>query len=149
MPGGQRSSAETSRPAPLARISTISGLTSAELAIGDRLVAGEVVLEATAPRLPCNTLAKRMEDPGFVKSFRDAALPGVYCRVIAAGPLAVGTEVEHRPYGGERVSVVPMFRQWFERKTIGAAEVEKTLAAPLAARFRRDWEKLLASAART
>ena len=62
---------------------TISGLTSADLAIGDRLIAGDVVIEVTTPRIPCNTLAARMGDPGFVKAYRDAGRPGAYCRVIA------------------------------------------------------------------
>ncbi len=44
---------------------TISGLKSAELLIGDRLEVDAVVLEVTAPRIPCATLAARMKDPKF------------------------------------------------------------------------------------
>ncbi len=64
---------------------TISGLASADLAVGDRLAAGDVVLEVTAPRIPCNTLARRMDDAGFVKKFQHAERPGAYCRVIEPG----------------------------------------------------------------
>ena len=64
---------------------TISDLASAGLAIGDRLHIGAVILEVTAPRIPCGTLAQRMGDPGFVKRFRAAERPGVYCRVVREG----------------------------------------------------------------
>ena len=59
--------------------------------IGDRLTIGDVTLELTAPRIPCNTLATRMDDPGFVKRFADAGRPGAYARVIHTGVIAAGT----------------------------------------------------------
>jgi MOSC domain-containing protein YiiM len=62
---------------------TITDLESAELLIGDRLYVGpQVILEVTAPRIPCVTLARRMNDPRFLVRFRAATRPGVYCRVI-------------------------------------------------------------------
>ena len=56
---------------------TVADLESADLTIGDRLHIGRVVLEVTAPRIPCVTLARRMEDPAFLKRFRAAERPGV------------------------------------------------------------------------
>ena len=103
---------------------TISGLTSADLAIGDRLIAGDVVLEAAAPRIPCNTLAARMNDSGFVKAYRDAGRPGAYCRVINEGEVRAGMEVIHQPYAGKRIGLDSMFRDWFVRKTLGRGAVE-------------------------
>jgi MOSC domain-containing protein YiiM len=52
-----------------------------------------VVLEVTAPRIPCATLAARMGDPQFVKKYRRAERPGLYCRVIREGNLQTGNEV--------------------------------------------------------
>ncbi len=49
---------------------TVSGLESALLHVGDRLLIGSVILEVTAPRIPCGTLAARMGDPQFVKRFQ-------------------------------------------------------------------------------
>jgi MOSC domain-containing protein YiiM len=87
-----------------------------------------------------------MDDPGFVKAYRDAERPGVYCRVIAEGKIAAGFSVSHEPYAGERIGAVEMFRDWFIRKKLSAADLRKTLAAPIAVRARADWEKLLARA---
>jgi MOSC domain-containing protein YiiM len=125
---------------------TISGLTSADLSIGDRLVADDVVLEVAAPRIPCNTLAARMDDSGFVKAYRDAGRPGAYCRVIDEGEVRAGMEIAHQPYQGRRIAMNDMFHDWFVRKTLDAARLKETLAAPIAVRARKDWEELLAAA---
>jgi MOSC domain-containing protein YiiM len=127
---------------------TIAALSEADLAIGDRLAAGPVILEVTAPRIPCNTLATRMGDPAFVKAYRAAERPGVYCRVIAEGEVAAGMEVAYQRYPGERVGAVEMFRDFFVSRTLGVEELRRTLAAPIAARARTDFEGLLAKAER-
>jgi MOSC domain-containing protein YiiM len=127
---------------------TISGTNSADLAIGDRLIAGDVVLEVTAPRIPCSTLAARMNDSSFVKAYRDAARPGAYCRVLREGEVSAGMAVTHQPYAGKRVGLNDMFRDWLARKALDAARLKETLAAPIAERARKDWEELLAAAER-
>ena len=124
---------------------TISGLSSTDLAIGDRLAIGEVVLEVTAPRIPCNTLAARMADPQFVKIYRDAERPGAYCRVINEGEVAAGMPVVPQRYAGKRIGLVEMYRDWFARKMLDERRLRETLAAPIAARARTDWEELLAA----
>ncbi len=128
---------------------TIAGLVSADMAIGDRLVAGEVVLEVTAPRIPCNTLARRMGDPGFVKAFRHAELPGAYCRVIETGFVSAGMPVAHQPYQGKRVGAVGMFRDTFMAKTLDPARIREVLEAPIAVRERANWSAFLPEAAPT
>ena len=64
---------------------TIGGLESAPVCIGDQFLVGSAVLQVTAPRIPCVTLAARMGDPAFVKRFRQAERPGLYCRVLQPG----------------------------------------------------------------
>lgn len=72
---------------------TIDGLASAALSIGDRICVGSAVLQVTAPRAPCRTLAARMGDPAFVKRFRQAERPGFYCRVLQEGWVQAGDAV--------------------------------------------------------
>ncbi len=136
----------TLRPGTFGDNITISGLTSADLAVGDRLTAGDVVLEVTAPRIPCNTLARRMNDPGFVKAFRDAERPGAYCRVIEGGKVAAGMAVAHQRYEGKRVGVVGMFRDTFVAKKLNASRIREVLDAPIAVRERANWAAFLAAA---
>ena len=122
---------------------TVSGLASAATCIGDRLSIGSVVLEVTAPRIPCLTLAVRMGDPAFLKRFRRAERPGVYCRVIRTGEVRASDTVEYAPYAGERVPVIEVFRAFFDPAP-GEETLRRHLAAPIAARARREDEEQLA-----
>ena len=121
---------------------TITELESAELCIGDRLVVGPVVLEVTAPRIPCVTLAARMEDPLFVKHFRRAERPGLYCRVIQEGQVQAGERVSLVKYPGEKLPAVEMFRDSFD-PDLSEKTIRRHLAAPIAVRARVDKEKQL------
>ena len=118
---------------------TITDLESADLVIGDRLHIGAITLEVTAPRVPCVTLARRMGDPTFLKRFRDAERPGVYCRVIQEGAIRTGDEVQLERYGGEGVSVIELFRDFF-KPLDDEATLRRYLSAPLAIRSRRHME---------
>lgn len=121
---------------------TIAGLLSAPLVIGDRLQIAAVTLEVTAPRIPCRTFAKRMGDPGFVKRFRAAERPGLYCRVVREGRIAAGDAVTLLPYAGISITIGEMFRAWYEADPDEAA-IRRQLAAPIATRARADQEARL------
>lgn len=84
---------------------TISGMTSATTAIGDRLAMGDVQLEVTYHRTPCMTFAARMGDAMWVRRFHRANRPGAYCRVLATGTVEPGLDVSVTPFAGERVTV--------------------------------------------
>ena len=64
---------------------TISDLESARFNVGDMLHIAGVTLQVSAPRIPCKTFAARMDDPQWVKKFRYAERPGLYCRVLKEG----------------------------------------------------------------
>lgn len=123
---------------------TVEGLESSVIQIGDRLVVGEVILQATAPRYPCSTLAARMGDGGFVKQFRQAGRPGVYCRVLQGGRVQAGDPVRLERYPGETVTVGEMFRDHYEPDALDE-QLERTLMAPIAARARAEIEERLGS----
>ena len=126
---------------------TVAGLESQSLNVGDSLHVGPVVLQVTAPRIPCATLAVRMEDPAFLKRFREAERPGVYCRVLVEGAVERGNRVSVERYGGATISVLEMFRAFFDPK-VSEREVRRHLAAPIAERARthraRQLRRLLA-----
>ena len=122
---------------------TVSDLESANACIGDRYSIGPVVLEVTAPRIPCVTLAVRMGEPAFGRRFRRAERPGLYCRVIREGSIRVGDRVEPEPYRGERVTAIEVFRAFFEPDP-GEAVLRRHLAAPIAVRAREMNERQLA-----
>lgn len=121
---------------------TISELESAQFNIGDTLHIGEVTLQVTAPRIPCGTFATRMDDPQWVKRFRDAERPGLYCRVIREGFVTAGDPVSVERYKDETISIVDMFRDYYD-KNKSEETLRRHLKAPIAIRDRRALEKEL------
>ena len=122
---------------------TISELESAQFNIGDRLHIGAVILEVTAPRIPCGTFAARMEDPKFVKRFREAERPGLYCRVIMEGIVKAGDDVHVEKMDiNDTISVLQVFRDYYE-KNKSEETIRKHLNAPIAIRVRVQLEEEL------
>jgi MOSC domain-containing protein YiiM len=119
---------------------TISDLESARFNIGDRLRIGSALLEVTAPRIPCATLARRMGDPMFARKFRRAERPGLYCRVIQQGVVQTGDSVAVDYYRGATVGVLELFRDYYVRPK-DEATLRRFLTAPIAARSRADIER--------
>jgi MOSC domain-containing protein YiiM len=114
---------------------TVSGLRSAECCIGDRFLIGSVVLEVTAPRIPCSTLSARMGDRMFVKRFMRAERPGLYCRIVHGGEVLAGDAVELERYEGENVPAVELFRDFFDSET-SESMLRRHLSVPIAVRAR-------------
>jgi MOSC domain-containing protein YiiM len=114
---------------------TISKLESGKFNIGDFLTIGEVHLQVTAPRIPCAKFAARIGDPQFVKKFRDAERPGLYCRVLQPGTIQTGDTVTFEPYTGETVSIVEMYRNHYTPDN-SSTTLRRFLAAPIDIRSR-------------
>ena len=130
------------RPGTFGENLTVSELESAGYSIGDRLCVGSAILEVTSPRFPCSTLSTRMANPGFVKQFRRAERPGLYCRVIEAGLVRAGDEVQLMPCNVETVSVIDMFREHYRRDK-DEEELRRMLRAPISVRARASTEAAL------
>ena len=83
-----------------------------------------------------------MDVPLWVKRFRRAERPGLYCRVIREGFVKAGDPVTVERYTGETISIVDMFRDYYD-KNKSEETLRRHLNAPLAFRARRDLEKEL------
>lgn len=118
---------------------TIAGVNGGDLAIGDRFILGEVVLEVTYHRTPCATFARRMRDPKWVKRFHRGRRPGAYTRVLSPGIVEAGMEVTYVPFQSVRVTVSELMS--FD----GAAElprelIDRVLATPVRRKTRERYE---------
>lgn len=75
----------------------IEGVDLSAARIGERWRIGDVlVVEVTAPRIPCQTFARFVGgdlERGWVKRFTRAGRPGAYLRVVQRGPVARGDAV--------------------------------------------------------
>jgi MOSC domain-containing protein YiiM len=123
---------------------TLTDWESATAAVGDRFFIGEVTLEVTSPRVPCATLSRHMGDSAFLKKFRKAERPGVYCRVLREGIVQAGDAVRGEPHEGETLGIMELYRDAFAPAK-DAATLRRHLAAPLAIRLRVAKEESLAA----
>ncbi|MDQ3005815.1 MAG: MOSC domain-containing protein [Chloroflexota bacterium] len=121
---------------------TIIELESAAFNVGDYIHIGEVTLQVSAPRIPCKTFAARMEDPQWVKRFRRAERPGLYCRVIREGFVEAGDSVSVENYTGDTISCLQMFRDFYDRNK-SEETLLRYLSAPIAIRDRSSFEEQL------
>ena len=132
---------ETLAPGTFGDNLTIAGVEGIAVSPGDRFEIGDVILEVTSHRTPCNVLAARMGDKGFVKRFHQAGRPGAYCRVIEEGKLRAGQPVLFTPFDGERVSVRDLMA--LERED-NPEIMRRALKAPVHHKMRSEYEDKLA-----
>lgn len=89
---------------------TTSDVDVTNAVVGERWRVGSdgLVLEVSAPRIPCRTFAAWLDERGWVKAFTQAAAPGAYLRVLSPGTVVAGDEivVTDRPQHGVTVGLV-------------------------------------------
>ena len=87
---------------------TTSGIDLTEAVIGERWAVGTTVLEVSCSRQPCRVFAGFWRVPDLIKRFTARALPGAYLRVLTAGEIAAGDQIEvvHRPDHGLTIGVL-------------------------------------------
>ena len=120
----------------------ISGLETGTLAVGDILVVGAVRLQVTDARIPCRTLERHLDEPGFAKRFSAALRPGAYCRVLLPGIVETGDPVSLEPWGGTKLTLaqIVLDNSQTNRDT---AEIKRFLDLPISERLRAKKERQL------
>lgn len=120
---------------------TITDYHSAELRVGDQLrVGASVLLEITAPRVPCSQFAAKMGDSSFAKRFAAAQRPGAYARVLEVGPIHEGDDIDWRPTANDYVSINEVFVEWY-RKSWSHDLAIKALNSPISENAREVVER--------
>jgi len=103
---------------------------------------GDVVLEATSPRIPCVTFSERMNDPKFAKKFLAAKRTGIYCRVLTGGEISTGMKIDYKPYEGIQIAANEILMDY---KNPLEETMRRYLQAPIHKIGRADYEAKLAA----
>ena len=94
---------------------TTEGLDVTGAVIGERWQIGAdgVLLEVTAPRIPCRTFQGWMDEPHWVKRFTAHGAPGAYLRIVVPGTVGAGDAIEvvDRPEHGVTIGDVFVIRR--------------------------------------
>lgn len=115
--------------------------------IGDRCRFGEVVLEVSAPRIPCATLASRMDEPRFARWFQEEGRLGFYARVLEPGTLEAGLPMQREGAPPASPTVLELAELFLDSR----AEPDRLAAAlewPVAERVRESFLSRLKAGAR-
>jgi MOSC domain-containing protein YiiM len=90
---------------------TTRGVDVTGMLIGERWRFGEqVILEVSAPRIPCGTFARWIGEQGWIERFTVAATPGAYFRVIVPGQVRAGDPIVSVSRPSHTVTVGLTFR---------------------------------------
>jgi MOSC domain-containing protein YiiM len=76
---------------------TIAGLLEADVWVGDRLRAGDALLQVTEPRTPCFKFNAKMGFAHAAKAMTQSGFTGFYLRVIEPGAVCAGDPVALLP----------------------------------------------------
>jgi MOSC domain-containing protein YiiM len=94
---------------------TTEGLDVTGAVIGEHWQVGAdgVLLEVTAPRIPCRTFQGWMDEPHWVKRFTEHGAPGAYLRIVSPGTVGAGDviDVVARPEHGVTIGDVFVIRR--------------------------------------
>ena len=105
--------------------------------IGERWRIGSVLLEVTAPRVPCFKLGIKMGDGRFPIRFAAAGRPGAYLRIIEHGELGAGDGITVADVPDHDVTVALVAHAFHDDNTLAA----KLLTAPALGAGWPDWAR--------
>ncbi|MFL5506793.1 MAG: MOSC domain-containing protein [Gemmatimonadales bacterium] len=122
---------------------TIRGTDEEHVAVGDRWAIGEVVVEVSKPRTPCNRLAWRHGDPGLIRRVHDTGRSGWYLRVLQVGWIEAGAVIARVAHPHPAWTVRRVAQVMANRFSLRADAAELARLPELAA----DWRYRLAKSA--
>jgi MOSC domain-containing protein YiiM len=77
-------------PGSLGENWTVSGVTEAEIFIGDVYRVGSATVQVSGPRYPCFKQERKVRLPGFLRRTKETLRTGWYLRVVAPGVVTTG-----------------------------------------------------------
>lgn len=115
-----------------------SGLTEADVCLGDRYRVGDVLLEVSQARQPCWKLDERFGRPGMAAQVQRTGRTGWYYRVLEEGAVWAGAQLMllARPNPGWSLA---RLLDVLYRPSLDAAELRAALTLPLPP----NWQRLL------
>jgi MOSC domain-containing protein YiiM len=97
---------------------TTGGIDISAAPIGQAWRMGTVVVQVTAPRIPCVTFKSWLDEPHWVKRFAAAGRPGAYLRVLTPGVVQAGDELTVVSTPSQVVTVAEAMRAFYGDHTI-------------------------------
>ncbi len=97
---------------------TTGGLDISAALIGEVWQLGDVLVQVTAPRIPCVTFQSWMDEPQWVRRFAAGRRPGAYLRVLSEGSVGAGDEITVRSRPDVAVTVAESMAAFYGDREI-------------------------------
>jgi MOSC domain-containing protein YiiM len=101
---------------------TTAGIHVNAALIGETWRLGELVVQVTSPRIPCETFKAWTGEDRWVRRFAGGGRPGAYLRVLAEGEIRAGDDIEVLFRPSQRVTVAESMLAYY-----GDADLMRTL----------------------
>jgi MOSC domain-containing protein YiiM len=89
---------------------TTAGVDVSGAVVGERWRVGSVLVEVTAPRIPCRTFAVFWDVPRLVRRFTRATRPGAYLKVLEEGVVEAGDPIAVLSRPAHGVTIADLMR---------------------------------------
>lgn len=119
-----------------------TGITEADICLGDRLRLGTAVVEVAQGRQPCWKLSDRFGIADMARRVQDSGRSGWYYRVIETGQVQAGDDLVllERPHADWPL---PRLMDLLYRRTLDQDELRGALKLPLGGSWQRTFERRL------
>ena len=107
----------------------VSGMTEADVHIGDQFRLGGVLLELSQPRQPCWKLEHRFGQKGMVKAIMKQYNCGWYYRVLEEGEARAGDILERVATGHTKWSVARLFAKLYDKEQMASLDELREIAS--------------------
>jgi MOSC domain-containing protein YiiM len=102
---------ERYEPGYLGENVTLDALDEAAVSVGDVFEFGEVLAQASYPRIPCNRVSYRTKNPDGQKALQRCGRSGVYFRVLRPGKIHLDSPVRLAEKAAHRFPVADFYRK--------------------------------------
>ncbi len=127
-------------PGALGENLTLDQLDEFEVSVGDTFQVGEVVVQASLPRIPCAKVDLRMQHAEGRVQMEKSGRSGVYLRVLTPGKIKMGDEFVRLTQAKVQLKISDVYRRIVNKERVSEKDLELARAnGALPARFIEKW----------
>ena len=107
---------------------TLDSLDEQEISVGDKFEFGEVLAEATNPRIPCSKVSLRMRHSEGQKAMQQCGRSGIYFRILRPGKIFRDSPVRRVELAKHRFPIAELYAKMVAGTQLSPEEIQRALA---------------------
>lgn len=107
---------------------TLDHFDETQISVGDIFRFGEVLAQATYPRIPCGKVNFRMQNGNGQQAMKDCGRSGVYFKILRPGKISLGDIVERTEEAKHKVPISELYEKIVKNAKLTGALAEAARA---------------------